>query len=72
MLCPCHHRQSNLVLSHCPLCIRSVIVAWSTFDYEDADLDVMGHPLLNIIYYRCVVGVPLFLANWVSGATDYT
>lgn len=38
-------------LSPCP---RSVIVAWSTFDYEDADLDVMGHPLLNIIYYRWV------------------
>ncbi len=55
-----------------PPCCRSVIVAWSTFDYEDADLDVMGHPLLNIIYYRCVVGVPLFLAYWVSGATDCT
>ena len=26
-------------------------MAWSIFDYEDADLDVMGHPLLNMIYY---------------------
>lgn len=37
---------------------RSIIVAWSAFDYEDADLDVMGHPMLNLIYYSGAEVIP--------------
>lgn len=44
---------------------RSVIVAWSTFDYEDADLDVMGHPLLNIIYYSGAEIIPSALVLYI-------
>jgi hypothetical protein len=33
-------------------------VAWSAFDYEDADLDVMGHPLLNLVYYSGAEVIP--------------
>ena len=44
---------------------RSVIVAWSTFDSEDADLDVMGHPLLNVIYYSGAEVVPSALVLYI-------
>ncbi len=30
---------------------RALINAWGALDARDADLDVMDHPLLNIIYY---------------------
>lgn len=60
-------REVGLVTTICATCFlfRSVIVAWSTFDYEDADLDVMGHPLLNIIYYSGAEIIPSALVLYI-------
>ena len=44
---------------------RSIIVAWSTFDAEDADLDMMGHPLLNLIYYSGAEIIPSALVLYI-------
>jgi hypothetical protein len=44
---------------------RSIIVAWSAFDFEDADLDVMGHPLLNLIYYSGAEIIPSALVLYI-------
>lgn len=48
-------REVGLVTAICATCftIRAVIIAWAAVDRADADLDVMDHPLLNILYY-CV------------------
>jgi hypothetical protein len=53
-------REVGLVTAICATCFlfRSIIVAWSAFDYEDADLDVMGHPLLNLVYYSGAEVIP--------------
>lgn len=40
-------------------------MAWSTFDREDADLDVMGHPLLNVIYYTGSEVIPSALVLYI-------
>lgn len=41
---------------------RAVMVALSAIDEKDLDLDVMSHPLLNIIYYGVVEIIP---SAWV-------
>ena len=37
---------------------RAVFVALSAFDRTDLELDVMGHPLLNVLYYSLVEVLP--------------
>jgi hypothetical protein len=38
------------------------MVVLSAIDESDLDLDVVAHPLLNLLYYSCVEVVP---AAWV-------
>lgn len=60
-------REVGLVTSICATCFvfRSAIVAWSAFDIEDADLDMMGHPLLNLIYYSGAEIIPSSLVLYI-------
>jgi hypothetical protein len=60
-------REVGFVTTICATCftLRAVIVAWSAFDKADADLDVMSHPLLNIIYYSCVEIIPSALVLYI-------
>lgn len=60
-------REVGLVTSICATCFlfRSIIVAWSAFDFEDADLDVMGHPLLNLVYYSGAEIIPSSLVLYI-------
>lgn len=60
-------REVGLVTSICATCFlfRSIIVAWSTFDQADADLDVLGHPLLNIVYYSGAEIIPSALVLYI-------
>lgn len=44
---------------------RAIVVAWSEFDTEDFGVDVMNHPLLNIIYYGGVEIVPSALVLYI-------
>lgn len=37
---------------------RAVLVALSAFDREDLELDLISHPLLNVLYYLLVEIVP--------------
>lgn len=46
----------------CPPTPRAVLVALSAIDDRDLDLDVVTHPLLNILYYACTEIVP---SAWV-------
>lgn len=59
--------EVGLVTSICATCFlfRSIIVAWSAFDAEHADLDVMKHPLLNIIYYSGAEIIPCALVLYI-------
>ncbi|KDD76774.1 DUF1084 hypothetical protein [Helicosporidium sp. ATCC 50920] len=60
-------REVGLVTSICAACFlfRSLIMAWSAFDLEDADLDVLKHPLLNLIYYLGAEVVPSALVLFI-------
>lgn len=60
-------REVGFVTCICAACFtaRAVIVAWSAFDKADADLDVMVHPLLNIVYYTVVELVPSALVLYI-------
>ena len=60
-------REVGMVTSICATCFlfRSMIVAWSTFDQADADLDVLGHPLLNVIYYSGAEIIPSALVLYI-------
>jgi hypothetical protein len=40
-------------------------VAASALDADDLDLDVMGHPLLNMIYYGVVEVLPAACVLWI-------
>ena len=40
-------------------------MAWSAFDFEDADLDVLGHPLLNLVYYSGAEIIPSALVLYI-------
>ena len=59
--------QVGFVTAICATCfiVRAVIVAWSAVDKADADLDVLQHPLLNIIYYTTVEIVPSALVLFI-------
>lgn len=60
-------REVGLVTVICALgfFFRAVISAWSAFDQEDADLDVLKHPLLNLIYYTGAEIVPSALVLFI-------
>eukprot|EP00877_Chromochloris_zofingiensis_P012263 jgi/Chrzof1/7290/Cz02g18010.t1 len=57
-------REVGMVTTICAACfsLRAVMVALSAIDEKDLDLDVMSHPLLNIIYYGVVEIIP---SAWV-------
>uniref|UniRef100_A0A7S2QVE3 THH1/TOM1/TOM3 domain-containing protein n=1 Tax=Chlamydomonas chlamydogama TaxID=225041 RepID=A0A7S2QVE3_9CHLO len=52
--------EVGLVTSICAGCfsIRAIIVALCAFDRENLELDVLSHPLLNVLYYTLVEIVP--------------
>lgn len=60
-------REVGLVTSICATCFlfRSVVVAWSTFDQADADLDVLGHPALTAAYYSGAEIIPTALVLFI-------
>ncbi|KAK9820067.1 hypothetical protein WJX72_005693 [[Myrmecia] bisecta] len=60
-------REVGFVTSICATCftLRALIVAWSAFDRADADLDVMDHPLLNIVYYSACEIIPSALVLYI-------
>lgn len=60
-------REVGAVTSICATCFlfRSAITAWSAFDQEDADLDVLKHPLLNLIYYGGAEVIPSALVLFI-------
>ncbi|KAF5826397.1 hypothetical protein DUNSADRAFT_3317 [Dunaliella salina] len=53
-------REVGLVTSICAGCFsfRALMVALSAFDRENLELDIMSHPLLNVIYYSLVEVLP--------------
>ena len=51
--------------THSPPTARAALVALSSFDEADADLDVMGHPLLNVIYYSGAEIIPSALVLYI-------
>lgn len=57
-------REVGLVTTICATCfsIRAVLVALAAIDAKDMSLDVMTHPLLNLVYYGLVEVVP---SAWV-------
>eukprot|EP00250_Pteridium_aquilinum_P005432 c15522_g1_i1 orf=252-1121(+) len=59
-------REVGFVTAICFMCfiIRTVVVALSAFD-EDADLDVLEHPILNLIYYLLVEILPSALVLFI-------
>lgn len=59
-------REVGFVTAICFLCfiIRTIVVALSAFD-EDADLDVLDHPVLNLIYYLLVEILPSALVLFI-------
>ncbi|MCO5608118.1 hypothetical protein L7F22_062323 [Adiantum nelumboides] len=56
----------GFVTAICFMCfiIRTVVVAASAFD-ATADLDVLDHPLLNLIYYLLVEILPSALVLFI-------
>ncbi|KAK9862115.1 hypothetical protein WJX84_004548 [Apatococcus fuscideae] len=60
-------REVGCVTAICATCfaVRALIVAWSALDRKDADLDVLNHPLLNIVYYASVELVPSALVLYI-------
>ncbi|KAJ1402238.1 hypothetical protein SESBI_28133 [Sesbania bispinosa] len=58
--------EVGAVTSICCTCflIRCVLLALSAFD-EDADLDVLNHPILNLVYYLLVEIVPSALVLFI-------
>ncbi|KAJ9518352.1 hypothetical protein QJQ45_010324 [Haematococcus lacustris] len=53
-------REVGLVTTICAGCFsfRAVMVSLSAFDLQDLELDMLGHPLLNILYYSLVEILP--------------
>lgn len=53
-------REVGMVTTICAACfsVRAIMVTLSVIDRKDLDLDVVGHPLLNILYYSLVEIVP--------------
>ena len=44
---------------------RALIIALATFDVPDFALDVLDHPLLNILYYAAVEVIPSALVLFI-------
>lgn len=59
-------REVGLITGICFSCFitRTIVVALSAFD-EDADLDVLDHPILNLIYYMVVEIMPTALVLFI-------
>ncbi|KAI5080068.1 hypothetical protein GOP47_0005547 [Adiantum capillus-veneris] len=59
-------REVGFVTAICFMCfiIRTVVVAASAFD-DNADLDVLDHPILNLIYYLLVEILPSALVLFI-------
>lgn len=53
--------------SICTACfvVRSAIVLLAAFDPRDASLDVMTHPVLNLLYYLLVEIIPAALVLYI-------
>ncbi|KAL6765665.1 hypothetical protein V8C86DRAFT_2456482 [Haematococcus lacustris] len=53
-------REVGLVTTICAGCFsfRAVMVSLSAFDLQDLELDMLGHPLLNMLYYSLVEILP--------------
>jgi hypothetical protein len=53
-------REVGLVTTICAIAfgLRATMVALSAIDAQDLDLDIMTHPLLNILYYGLVEILP--------------
>lgn len=60
-------QEVGLVTSICATCFlfRSFMVARSAFDREHADLDVLGHPVLNLLYYSGAEIIPSALVLYI-------
>ena len=56
-----------MVTSICATCFlfRSIIMAWSAFDQSHAVIDVLGHPLLNLVYYGGAEVIPSALVLYI-------
>lgn len=59
--------EVGCVTAVCSACftLRALIVAWSAVDAEDADLDVLDHPLLNFVYYAACELLPSALVLYI-------
>lgn len=59
-------REVGFVTAICFVCfmVRTIVVAVSAFD-EDADVDVLDHPLLNFVYYLLVEILPSALVLFI-------
>lgn len=59
-------REVGLITAICFTCfiIRTVVVALSAFE-ENADLDVLNHPILNLVYYMLVEILPSALVLFI-------
>ncbi|KAF8069406.1 TOM1 [Scenedesmus sp. PABB004] len=57
-------REVGMVTAICAACfsVRALLVALSAVDAADLDLDVLGHPLLNLAYYGLAELLP---SAWV-------
>ena len=60
-------REVGFVTAICATCftLRAIIVAWAAIDQKDADLDVMDHPLLNIVYFTLCELLPSALVLYI-------
>ena len=60
-------QEVGLVTSICATCFlfRSIFVAWSTFKGDAADLDVLGHPVSNLLYYSGAEVIPSALVLYI-------
>lgn len=59
--------QVGFVASICTFCFltRAGMVFYAAFDPRDGNLDVMTHPLLNLIYYCLVELLPSALVLYI-------
>ncbi|KXZ49923.1 hypothetical protein GPECTOR_19g374 [Gonium pectorale] len=60
-------REVGLVTSICAGCFvfRSVMIATSAADRNDLEVDMLGHPLLNIAYYALAEIIPSFCVLFI-------
>mmetsp|Transcript_44399 Transcript_44399/g.113420 ORF Transcript_44399/g.113420 Transcript_44399/m.113420 type:complete len:308 (-) Transcript_44399:204-1127(-) len=60
-------QEVGFVTSICTACfvVRSAIVLLAAFDPRDASLDVMTHPVLNLLYYLLVEIIPAALVLYI-------